>query len=161
MLFVKILFILGFALLFSYIGYIIFKDKKIPFSISQTVNSLDSENRWLFTVIMFIVAMLIVPQLFVIMQLFNYEILAFMTALGLMGVGADPLDYDEKDVIHYVSAFIMGVASQMIVWLVFPWMMTLWIPYVLYTMYMDDGRWNMMFAEIIMASTLLICGIVN
>jgi hypothetical protein len=160
MLFIKILFILGFVLLFSYIGYIVFKDKRIPFSISQTVNSLDSENKWLFTVIMFIVAMLIAPQLFVMMQPFDYDILAFMTALGLMGVGADPLDDDEKDVIHYVSAFIMGVTSQMIVWIVFPWMMTLWIPYVLYTMYMDDGRWNMMFAEMVMMVALLVSGLV-
>jgi hypothetical protein len=160
MLFIKILFILGFVLLFSYIGYIVFKDKRIPFSISQTVNSLDSDNKWLFTVIMFIVAMLIVPQLFVMMQPFDYDILAFMTALGLMGVGADPLDDDEKDVMHYVSAFIMGVASQMIVWIVFPWMMTLWIPYVLYTMYMDDGRWNMMFAEMVMMVALLVSGLV-
>jgi hypothetical protein len=109
---------------------------------------------------MFIVAMLIAPQLFVMMQPFDYDILAFMTALGLMGVGADPLDDDEKDVIHYVSAFIMGVTSQMIVWIVFPWMMTLWIPYVLYTMYMDDGRWNMMFAEMVMMVALLVSGLV-
>ena len=159
MLVFKILFILGFILLFSYIGYITWKDKKIPFSISQTVHSLDDKNKWLFSVIMFFVGMLIAPQLFIMMQPFNYEILAFMTVLGLFGVGADPLDDDEKDIIHYVSAVLMGVASQMIVWLTIPWLMILWLPYVLYTMYMDDGRWNMMFAEMVMMIALLICGL--
>jgi hypothetical protein len=150
---------LGFILLFSYIGYITWKDKKIPFSISQTVHSLDEKNKWLFSLIMFFVGMLIAPQLFIMMQPLDYEILAFMTVLGLFGVGADPLDDDEKDIIHYVSAVLMGVASQMIVWLTIPWLMVLWLPYVLYTMYMDDGRWNMMFAEMVMMIALLVCGL--
>lgn len=159
MLLFKILFILGFTILFSYIGYVTWKDKKIPFSISQTVHSLEDKYKWMFTILMFVVAMLISPQLFVLIQPFNYEILAFMTALGLFGVGADPLDNDEKDILHYISAVIMGIASQMIVFIISPWLMLLWIPYVIYTMYMDDGRWNMMFAEIIMMIALLIAGL--
>jgi len=34
-------------------------------------------------------------------------------------------------------------------------------PYVVYTLYMDDGRWNMMFGEMVMMIALLICGIVR
>lgn len=157
--FLKILFILGFVLLFSYVGYITWKDKRIPFSISQTVRSLDDENKWLFTVMMFTVAILIAPQLIEIMSPFGYEPLAFITALGLIGVGSDPLGGWDKDIIHYVSAVIMGVASQIIVWLVSPWLMLLWLPYVIYTMYMDDGRWNMMFAEMVMMIALFVCGL--
>ena len=157
--FLKILFILGFVLLFLYLGYITWKDKRIPFSISQTVRSLDDENKWLFSVMMFIVAMLIAPQLFEVMNPFGCEHLAFMAALGLIGVGSDPLGGGDKDIMHYVSAIIMGVSSQMIVWLVSPWLMLLWLPYVIYTMYMDDGRWNMMFAEMVMMIALFVCGL--
>ena len=157
--FLKILFILGFVLLFLYLGYITWKDKRIPFSISQTVRSLDDKNKWLFSVMMFIVAMLIAPQLIEIMNPFGYELLAFISVLGLIGVGTDPLGGGDKDIIHYVSAVIMGVSSQMIVWLISPWLMLLWLPYVIYTMYMDDGRWNMMFAEMVMMIALFLCGL--
>ena len=108
---------------------------------------------------MFIVAILIAPQLIEIMSPFGYEPLAFITALGLIGVGSDPLGGGDKDIMHYVSAVIMGVSSQMIVWLISPWLMILWLPYVIYTMYMDDGRWNMMFAEMVLIIALLVCGL--
>lgn len=150
--------LLGFIILFSYLGYIIYKDKKIPSSISQTIFSLNEKNRWVFTIIMFIVAILIAPQLFTLMQPFDYEILAFMTALGIFGVGADPLDADEKDIVHYVSSVIVGVPSQLMVYIINPWCLVLWIPYVIYTLYTEDGSKNMLFGEIVMVlSTALIC----
>jgi hypothetical protein len=54
----------------------------------------------------------------------------------------------------------MGVSNQLIVWIKLPWLMTLWIPYVIYTMYMDDGRWNMMFAEVVMMAALAVVGLI-
>lgn len=148
--------LLGFIILFSYIGYIIYKDKKIPLSISQTVFSLDEKNRWVFTIMMFIVAMLIAPQLFILMQPFNYEILAFIAALGIFGVGADPLDVNEKDVVHYVSSAMIGISSQLMVCLINTLCFVLWIPYIIYTLYMEDGSNNMFWGEIVMTLTMAI-----
>ena len=107
---------------------------------------------------MFSVAMLIAPQLFTLMQPFGYELLAFMTILGIFGVGADPLDYDEKDIVHYVSSVIAGITSQIMVYLINAWYFALWSPYVIYTLYMDDGSNNMFWGEIvILLSMALIC----
>ena len=152
-------YILGFVILFSYIIYIIWKDKKIPQSISATVYSLDKKSKWLYTIITFIVAFLIAPYLFEITSAIGIEILAYFTILGMLGTGADPLVHGEKNIIHYSCAVLLGSSSQVISYLLCPYTMFLWLPYVVYTMYMEDGRWNMLFSEIVMMIALLICGI--
>ena len=159
MLLFLISYILGFAILFSYIIYIIWKDKKIPQSISATVYSLDKKSKWLYTIITFIVAFLIAPYLFEITSAIGIEILAYFTILGMLGTGADPLVHGEKNIIHYSCAVLLGSSSQVISYLLCPYTMFLWLPYVVYTMYMEDGRWNMIFSEIVMMIALLICGI--
>ena len=152
-------YILGFIILFSYITYIIWKDKKIPQSISATVYSLDKKSKWLYTIIIFIVAFLIAPYLFEITSAIGIEILAYFTILGMLGTGADPLVHGEKNIIHYSCAILMGSSSQVISYLLCPYTMFLWLPYVVYTLYMEDGRCNMMFGEIVMTIALLICGL--
>ena len=156
----KILYILGFLVLLLYTVYITWKDKRIPYSISSTVYSLEKKNRIVFTLVMFTTAMLITPWLFEIMSGTDFTYLSFFVSVGLLGVGADPLVYNEKNIMHYTSAILMGVSSQLIVWMKLPWLMTLWIPYVIYTMYMDDGRWNMMFAEAVMMAALAVVGLI-
>lgn len=159
MLLLKISFILGYVILGLYIGYVIYKDRKIPQSISATVYSLEDKNKWLFTTIMFITAILIAPQLFEILSSTNYTILSFLASFGIMCVGADQLVKEKKNIIHYLGAVIMGIATQLIVWLTIPSMFLLWISYVVYTMYMDNGYWNMFFAEMVMMTMLFVCGI--
>jgi hypothetical protein len=154
-------YVLGFVILFAYIIYIICKDKSIPESISATVYSLDSRNRWIYTIVVFIAAFLIAPHLFEITSVIGIEYVAYLTILGMLGTGADPLVHGDKNIVHYCSAVLMGGASQSIVFMLCPFAMMLWLPYVVYTLYMEDGRWNMMFGEIVMIIALLICGIVR
>lgn len=154
-------YILGFIILFAYILYIIWKDKKIPVSISATVYSLDTKNKWIYTIVILLSAFLIAPHLFTITSTIGIEILAYFTIVGMLGVGACPLIYGEKNTLHYACAILMGSSSQIISYLLCPYTMFLWLPYVVYTLYMDDGRWNMMFGEIVMMIALLICGIVR
>lgn len=152
-------YILGFAILFGYIIYIIIKDKKVPESISATVYSLDNKYKVMFTVMMAIVGMLITPGLFEILSGTRYAFLAFLVLIGIFGVASDPLTNNSKNIIHYTSALVLGIASQLAVFTVQPWLMTLWIPYGIYTMFMENGKWNMFFAEMIMMLSLMICGI--
>ena len=81
-------YILGFAILLSYIIYIIWKDKKIPQSISATVYSLDKKNKWIYTIVILLAAFLIAPYLFEITSAIGIEIVAFFTMVGILGVGA-------------------------------------------------------------------------
>lgn len=152
----KIICILGFIILAIYVIYVTYKDKELPISISATVYSLDLKNKWLFTSMMAIVGLLIAPQLFEMMRLIGCEFLAFLTVAGIFGVAGHPLISGEKNIMHYIFAMIIGISSQLIVFLINPWIMTSWIPYVIYTMYMENGKWNMLFSEIIMMIALLI-----
>ena len=117
----KILYILGFLVLLLYTVYITWKDKRIPYSISSTVYSLEKKNRIVFTAVMFLTAMLIAPWLFEIMSGTDLMFLPFLTIIGLFGVGADPLVYNEKNIIHYASAILLGISSQFIVWIMLPY----------------------------------------
>ena len=154
-------YILGFIILFSYIIYIIWKDKKIPQSISATVYSLDKKSKWLYTIVILSAAFLIAPYLFEITSAIGIEMVAYFTLVGILGVGVCPLIYGEKNTLHYVCAILMGASSQVISYLLCPYTMFLWLPYIIYTLYMDNGRWNMMFGEIVMVFALLICGVMR
>ena len=100
-------YIIGFVILFAYLIIIIIKDKKIPESISATVYSLSNTKKWLFTIMMFLIAMLIAPELFILMEGSGYEWLSFLTILGMLGVGADPLVPGERNVVHFGTCFLL------------------------------------------------------
>lgn len=149
--------VVGFTIIFGYCIFATIYNNGLPNSISQIVYALDDEWKWTFTAVMIAVAFLIAPQMMEVAGN-NIEFLAYLTSVGLIGVGADPLVKDEKNIIHYVSAVIMGVASQVLVYFINPWYFALWIPYVLYTLYMEDGSKNMFLGEIVMLlATAAIC----
>lgn len=145
--------IIGYLIIFLYCLIIVLKNKEIPNSISQTVYSLPYN--WIFTLIMFISAFLIAPNLFEILPE-AYKFLAFLTIGGILGVGVDPLIKGDKNIVHYISAIIMGVSSQIIIYLLNPYLLLLWIPYIIYTMYKEDGTKNMFIAEMVMFISLFI-----
>ena len=149
--------LIGFVIIFSYCIFVAIKDKEIPNSISQTVYSLDNNHKWIFSAVMVIISFMILPQLLEVVPI-GYEFLSYLTVLGIIGVGIDPLDKDKKNIIHYVSAIIMGVSSQILIYIMNPYLFLLWIPYIVYTMYKDDGRKNMFLSEMVMLSdTSWIC----
>ena len=152
-------YILGFAILIAYVLCVMIKDKKIPESISSTVYSLSYKDKWIYTLAIFATAFLIAPYLFEISSIVGIEYMAFLTIGGALGTGAMPLVFGEKNTLHYASAIVMALSSQYIVYSLLPSAMLLWIPYVIYTLYMENGKWNMFFGEIVMITTLLICGI--
>ena len=83
--------------------YIIWKDKKILVSISATVYSLDTKNKWIYTIVILLSAFLITPHLLAITSTIGIEILTYFTIVGMLVVGACPLIYGEKKRIHYTT----------------------------------------------------------
>lgn len=147
--------LIGFLVILLYcIAAIIYK-KELPNSISQIIYDLGEKWKWTFTIVMFIVAFMITPQLIEILDT-PYKFIGFMTTLGILGVGADPLVKGESNIIHYMSAIIMGVSSQIIVYITIPYLLYLWIPYIVYTLYENKADKNMFLAEIVMLSSLCI-----
>lgn len=147
----------GFLLLLIYCITIIIINKEIPNSISQTVYMLPNKLKWIFTIILFAITFMIAPRLFSITNNY-YSFLVFFTLVGILGVGVDPLIKGQKNIIHYSSAIMMGISSQILVYIINPYILLSWIPYIIYTIYIEDGRKNMFFAEIVMLICLaLLC----
>lgn len=144
---------IGFAVIFLYSAYIWWKRKEMPQSISATVYDLDIKRKWVFTAVMFLVTFMIVPQM-IEKASENTKFLAFLTCGGILGVGADPLCHNEEHPIHYVSAIIMGVSSQVLVGLNEPWFLVTWAPYIVYTLYKTDGTKNMFIGEMSMLANV-------
>ena len=151
-----ILCLLGFIIIFFYCIIATIKNKEIPNSISQIVYGFSEKWKWVFTVVMLIVGFMIAPQLLEVIQNPLYKFLGFFTVLGIFGVGFDPLVKGEKNIVHYVSAVIMGISSQIIVYMIMPQLLYLWIPYVLYTLYENKSDKNMFIAEMVMLISLCI-----
>lgn len=150
--------LIGFLIIFLYCIIISIKSKDIPNSISQIIYSLNEKWKWTFTIVMFIVGFMIAPQLIEIIQNPLYKFLGFFTVLGIFGVGADPLVKGESNIVHYLSAIIMGISSQIIVYMSMPQLLYLWIPYILYTLYESKSDKNMFLAEMVMLVSLgIVC----
>ena len=141
--------IIGFIIIFLYCAFVIIKNKEIPNSISQTVYSLSEGRKWVFTLIMFVVAFMVAPQLVESMPN-GYEFLGILISSGILAVGVDPLEKGKRNIIHYIGVITLGISSQVAVYIINPYIFGLWIPYILYTLYMEDGSKNMLIGELIM-----------
>lgn len=149
--------LIGFIIIFLYCAIITIKDREIPNSISQMVYSLSGKWKWTFSAVLVAVAFMIVPQLMTV-AMEGYEFLSFFVVAGILGVAVDPLVEGKKNILHYVSAMIMGISSQILVYNINPQLLLMWFPYVIYTLMTDDGRKNMFLGEMVMLSdTAWIC----
>jgi len=139
--------IIAIAVISLYLGAMIYADRQIPESISQTVYVLPRKGQWLFTIVIWVMCFLLTP---VLMQVSSdsTRFLVFLMAAGLLGVGAMPLVAKEKNTAHYVCAAIAGIASQALVALNQPLCMFLWSMYVGYTLFAKDGSRNMFWVQI-------------
>lgn len=146
---------IGFVVIFLYSAYIWWKRREMPQSISATVYDLDIKRKWVFTAVMFLVAFMIVPQM-IERASEGTKFLAFLTCVGILGVGADPLCHKEKHPIHYASAILMGISSQLLVGINTPLTLLTWIPYVVYTLYQTNGTKNMFLGEMSMLANVVI-----
>lgn len=149
--------LIGFIIVFIYCLIITVKDKQMPNSVSQMVYSLSVKWKWTFSAVLTMVAFMIVPQL-ISVAADDYTYLSFLSVTGILGVAVDPLVKGEKNTLHYVSAVIMGISSQVLVYTISPQLLLMWVPYIIYTLIMEDGRKNMFLGEMVMLSdTAWIC----
>ena len=141
--------LIGYLIITTYTIYVMINEKGIPESISSGVYQFSESKKWVFSLIMLCVAAMIMPQLLIVSKE-STQPLAFAMCVGLMGVGADPLSKDSKNVLHYVSAAICGLSSQFLIAFNNPILLLLWAPYVIYTLVWEFSGKNMFIAELIM-----------
>ena len=120
-----------FLIILIYLIVLIIKEKKIPHSISETRYYLD--NPIWFTVIMVFISYNLLP-LIVSVTPENYQILAFLSIIGISFVGvADDFRRDKSvDIIHTVFAIISFICSQIWIGLLIPKVLLIWIPLLIY-----------------------------
>lgn len=120
-----------FFIILIYLIVLVIKEKKIPYSISETRYYLD--NPIWFTVIMVFISYNLLP-LIVSVTPENYQIFAFLSMIGISFVGvADDFRRDESvDMIHTVFAIISFICSQIWIGLLIPKLLLIWIPLLIY-----------------------------
>ncbi len=57
----------------------------------------------------------------------KHAYIAGLLSVGLLMVAASPCYRTENKVLHYVGGYLFGLASQVVVALVMPWLLILWI----------------------------------
>lgn len=138
--------VIAITIIALYLCAMIYTGRQIPESISQTVYVQPRKGQWLFTIVMWSVAFLLIPQLMQI-STDNTRFLAFLAMGGILGVGASPLVVKEKNTFHYVCAAVSGIASQLLVALNQPLLLLVWFWYVGYTLLAKDGSKNMFWVQ--------------
>ena len=125
----KWLLIASILLVVLYVGATIWKERKLPHSISAMVYSLPEGGwRYLWTIWVWAITLLLAPALFETIDE-DFGVVAHCFATSLMFVGAMPLVKDDSNKSHEVMAILAGVFSQACVGIICPWWFLLWIAF--------------------------------
>lgn len=132
--------ILSALIIAAYTVAVCIKCKGIPYSISETYYKI-SHKFW-FGVTMVLTAFLLMPAILEITPN-SYQFMAFLVCLGMIMTGIAPnfrKGIEKK--IHTTGAVLCLVFSQVWVGLTCPWMLLVWVGYLVYTIVMMIKNWN-------------------
>ena len=135
-----VLIILSILCIAAYTAVVCIKFKGVPSSISATFYSL--EHKLWFGATMWLTAGLLMPAILEVTP-DCYQFTAFLACTGMFLVGAAPNfrdGFDKK--VHISGAALCIVFSQVWVTLVCPWMLLVWVAYLIYTALMMKKHWK-------------------
>ena len=132
--------IISALLIAAYTVAVCIKCKGIPYSISETYYKI-SHKFW-FGATMVLTACLLMPAILQVTP-DSYQFTAFLACVGLIMVGVAPNFREGIDrKIHTTGAVLCLVFSQVWVGLTLPWMLLLWVGYLVYTAIGIKRNWN-------------------
>lgn len=132
--------IISALLIAAYTVAVCIKCKGIPYSISETYYKI-SHKAW-FGVTMILTACLLMPAILEVTP-DSYQFTAFLACAGMVMTGIAPNFREGIDrKIHTTGAVLCLVFSQVWVGLTLPWMLLLWVGYLVYTIVMMIKNWN-------------------
>lgn len=124
--------ILALIIIFLYVGILIYKNKEIPSSISETYYIL--QNKYWFQFVMTSVGIILLITLLNIIP-GSIQFLAFLSCSGMILVGTSPNFKEEfEGKVHKAGAIISILGSQLLVALTQPIILLSWILWILYTL---------------------------
>lgn len=124
-----ILILLSLAIFLTYVGVMI-KRNGIPYSISDTYYSL--EHKMWFGFSMIATAVIVMPEI-LDRTPEEYQFVAFLMCAGLCFVGTAPnfkVSIDRP--IHITATTIAGLSSQIWIALTVPWLLLVWVVWLVY-----------------------------
>lgn len=120
------LIIISLILVVLFVGATIYHTHTIPDSVSAMVYSLPTSGRYLWTIWIWTVSMLLMPVL--MEKLGSYwQFLGFLWCASMAFCGALPLVRNEKNTAHNALGIAAGVISQACVLVLCPWWLFAWV----------------------------------
>lgn len=117
----------------------------IPPSLSASVFNIPINKRWIWTVVIFTVCILIVPT-YIEKTDINTQFLSFFSIGGLGFVGAAPLVKLKDDVlqfkVHEIGAIICAICSQLVLIFNYPILLCSWIIFIIPTIIIGWKNWR-------------------
>lgn len=135
-----ILSILSLVCIACYTAAVCIKFGGVPASISSTFYKL--EHKVWFGATMWLTAGLLMPEILEVTP-DSYQFTAFLACLGMMFVGVAPNFREGLDrPVHITGAILCILFSQLWVGLTCPWMLIVWVAYLIYTALMMKKYWK-------------------
>jgi len=149
--------ILSIILVVLFVGFVIYKDKKFPESISAMVYTLPGDWKWIWSIWMVAVSILTYAPTIQILDPRGLGFLGFLSMVCLCFVAVWPLFDLEHRKLHYTLAIIGGILTQVCVAFINPYWLFLWIiipGIVIYDLWKNKkflvtSKYGVMIAEII------------
>jgi hypothetical protein len=135
-----LLIILSALLIATYTAAVCIKCKGIPYSISETFYKI--EHKFWFGTTIILTACLLMPAILEVTP-DSYQFTAFLACVGMVMTGVAPHFKEgiEKK-IHTAGAVLCLVFSQVWVALTCPWVLLVWVLYLVYTVVMMIKNWT-------------------
>lgn len=132
--------IISLLLIATYTAAVCVKGKGIPYSISATFYAL--AHKWWFGITMVLTSGLLMPAILEITP-DSYQFTAFLACVGMIMTGVAPhfKEGTEKK-IHTTGAVLCLLFSQVWVGLTCPWMLLVWVGYLVYTVNGIKRNWT-------------------
>lgn len=111
------------------VGAATYKFWSLPRSISAIVYDIPKRWQWLWTAWLWVVSFTLALPLVEVMP-DSYRLVAFLTVAALCFTAAMPLCMPGHERTHHILAIASGVLSQVCVFIVIPWWLTVWLVFV-------------------------------
>lgn len=126
--------------------------EKVPSSLSASVFDLPQRIRWIWTITLYMVCILVLFPFFGGTSFLdkvseNTQFLAFIAIVGLAFVGAAPLVKDTSDMaykVHCGAAVVCAVCSQLVLAFNQPWLLLSWVPFIIAGFVIGWKKWRTM-----------------
>lgn len=141
----------------AYNGYILWRFRRIPTSLSETAYLLGGDiKKYWFTLYCIIIGITLLPNVFDI-TLEGYEFIPFIFFLGLLFAGISPsFKYGLDKIVHYISASISFIGFVLYTILCIDWIWLIGYSILLIGLCIWKRKCYIYFAEILALITIII-----